>query len=112
MLQIALAVVLAAAFIPVAAAFTSSSTFRPAGQGASQTSGYAVSNVHFSPDARNPANLSAVSFSIEPANARSVRVQLSTNGAWYTCTDTAGAVTCPATAPVSAATGLNVVAYG
>ena len=100
------------ALVPVASAFTSSSTGRPAGQGAAGVSGYRVSNIHLVP-ASDASRLSAVSFAIAPAAATTVRVQLSKGSAWYVCRNTAGRVVCPtATEPaVAGATALNVVAY-
>jgi hypothetical protein len=100
------------ALIPVASAFTSTSTGRPAGQGSAALSGYAVSNIHFVP-ASDASRLAAVSFAIEPAAATTVRAQLSAGGAWYTCKNTAGNVVCPTPAEpaVATAAALNVVAF-
>ena len=100
------------ALIPIASAFTSSSTGRPAGQGSAALSGYTVSNIQFV-SARDAGRLAAVSFAIEPTAARTVRVQLSSGGAWFTCQNTVGHVVCPtASEPaVAAASALNVVAY-
>jgi hypothetical protein len=100
------------ALIPVASAFTSTSTGRPAGQGSAALSGYTVSNIRFVPS-HDAARLAAVSFAIEPAAARTVRVQLSAGSAWFTCQNTVGHVVCPtASEPaVATATALNVVAY-
>lgn len=102
----------ALALIPVATAFTSSSTGKPAGQGAAAVSGYAVSNIHFVP-AADASRLAAVSFAIAPAAATTVRVQLSKGSPWYTCTNTAGHVVCPTAAEpaVASAGALNVVAF-
>ena len=112
-LQVASVICVAAVFIPVSAAFTSSGTLRPAGEGSSQTSGYAVSSVHFGLDPTNPADLASVSFTIAPSNATTVRVQLQPNGEWYTCAVGGGTATCPTGSsrlPVAAAVALDVVA--
>jgi hypothetical protein len=102
----------ALALVPVASAFTASNTGGPAGQGVAGVSGYTVSNIHFVP-AADASRLAAVSFTIAPVAATTVRVQLSKGSAWYTCQNTAGQVVCPtATEPaVAAATSLNVVAF-
>jgi hypothetical protein len=113
------AVVAAGAFVAVLSvsgyAFTASNTVPNAslGQGSNTISGYAVSSVAYNLDASTPTNLDSVNFTISPATATSVKIQLVTAGSWYTCTNTAGAVSCPTTSPqatAATATALNVVA--
>jgi hypothetical protein len=113
------AVVAAGAFVAVLSvsgyAFTASNTVPNAslGQGANTISGYTVSSVAYNLNASTPTNLDSVNFTISPATATSVKIQLVTAGSWYTCTNTAGAVTCPTTSPqatAATATALNVVA--
>jgi hypothetical protein len=113
------AVVAAGAFVAVLSvsgyAFTASNTVPNAslGQGSNTISGYAVSSVAYNLDASTPTNLDSVNFTISPATATSVKIQLVVAGSWYTCTNTAGAVTCPTTSPqatAATATALNVVA--
>jgi hypothetical protein len=113
------AVVAAGALVAVLSvsgyAFTASNTVPNAslGQGSNTISGYAVSSVAYNLDASTPTNLDSVNFTISPATATSVKIQLVTAGSWYTCTNTAGAVSCPTTSPqatAATATALNVVA--
>jgi hypothetical protein len=113
------AVVAAGAFVAVLSvsgyAFTASNTVPNAslGQGANTISGYTVSSVAYNLNASTPTNLDSVNFTISPATATSVKIQLVAAGSWYTCTNTAGAVTCPTTSPqatAATATALNVVA--
>jgi hypothetical protein len=113
------AVVAAGALVAVLSvsgyAFTASNTVPNAslGQGSNTISGYAVSSVAYNLDASTPTNLDSVNFTISPATATSVKIQLVAAGSWYTCTNTAGAVTCPTTSPqatAATATALNVVA--
>jgi hypothetical protein len=113
------AVVAAGALVAVLSvsgyAFTASNTVPNAslGQGANTISGYTVSSVAYNLDASTPTNLDSVNFTISPATATSVKIQLVTAGSWYTCTNTAGAVSCPTTSPqatAATATALNVVA--
>ena len=83
------------------------------GQGTNVISGYTVSAVAYNLNAANPANLDSVSFTIAPTTATSVKIQLAAAGTWYSCTNTAGAVSCATTSPqatAAAATALNVVA--
>jgi hypothetical protein len=96
-------------------AFTASNTVPNAslGQGANVISGYTVSSVAYNLNAANPANLDSVSFTISPAAATSVKVQLAAAGTWYSCTNTTGSVSCATTVPQAtalSATALNVVA--
>jgi hypothetical protein len=83
------------------------------GQGTNVISGYTVTSVAYNLNATNPSNLDSVSFTIAPTTATSVKIQLAAAGTWYSCTNTAGAVSCTTTSPqatAAAATALNVVA--
>lgn len=95
--------------------FTASNTVPSAslGQGANTISGYTVSSVTYSPNASNPGNVDSVSFTISPTTASSVKIQLVAAGAWYTCANSTGSVTCATTSPqatAGSADSLNVVA--
>jgi hypothetical protein len=84
-----------------------------AGAGSGTISGYAVSNVVYGLNATTPTNLDQVTFTIAPTTAATVKAQLASAGTWYSCTNTAGSVTCNTTSPqatVAAATQLTVVA--
>jgi hypothetical protein len=96
-------------------AFTASNTVPNAtlGQGANVISGYTVSSVAYNLNASTPSNVDSVAFTISPATATSVKIQLAAAGSWYSCTNTAGSVSCATTSPQAtavAATALNVVA--
>ena len=96
-------------------AFTASNTVPNAslGQGSNTISGYTVSAVAYNLNGANPSNLDSVSFTISPTTATSVKAQLASGGTWYSCTNTAGAVSCATSSPqatAALATALNVVA--
>ena len=98
-------------------AFTASNTVptTQAGQGTGTVSGYTVSAVGYTLNASTPTNIDAVTFTISPATATTVKAQLVAAGTWYSCTNTAGAVSCATTSPqltVATAATLNVVATG
>jgi hypothetical protein len=98
-------------------AFTASNTVPNAslGQGSNTISGYTVSSVAYNLNGSTPTNLDSVSFTISPTTATSVKAQLASGGTWYSCTNTAGSVSCATTSPqatAAAATSLNVVASG
>lgn len=98
-------------------AFTASNSVptTSAGQGTGAVSGYTLSTVTYTLNAANSSNIDALNFSISPSSATSVKAQVASGGTWYTCTNTAGAVTCPTTSPqltASTPTTLNVVAIG
>lgn len=84
-----------------------------AGSGAAAISGYTITSVAYGLNASTPTNLDSVSFTIAPTTATTVKVQLAAAGTWYSCSNTAGAVSCATTSPqatVAAATQLAVVA--
>jgi hypothetical protein len=96
-------------------AFTASNTVPNAslGQGANVISGYTVSGVSYNPNGSNPGNIDSVSFTISPAAAGTVSIQLVSGGSWYSCINTSGSVSCATTSPqatAAAANSLNVVA--
>jgi hypothetical protein len=98
-------------------AFTASNTVpnTAAGQGTGTVSGYTVTSVGYTLNASTPSNIDAVTFTISPASATTVKAQLASGGTWYSCTNTAGSVSCATTSPqMTAATAatLNVVATG
>jgi hypothetical protein len=70
-----------------------------AGSGSGTISGYTVTSVVYGLNATTPTNIDSVSFTVSPAAASTVKIQLATGGSWYTCSNTAGAVTCATTSP-------------
>ena len=98
-------------------AFTASNTVptTQAGQGTGTVSGYTVTGVGYTLNGATPSNIDAVTFTISPSSATTVKAQLAGGGTWYSCTNTAGAVSCATTSPqmtVATAATLNVVATG
>jgi hypothetical protein len=108
-------VVIVGGLVAAGSAFTASNTVPNAslGQGANVISGYTVSSVVYTPNGTNPSNIDSVAFTISPTTASSVEIQLVSGGAWYTCSNSSGSVTCATTSPqatAGAANALNVVA--
>jgi hypothetical protein len=96
-------------------AFTASNTVPGAslGQGEGAISGYTVSSVAYNLNASDPTKVDSVAFTISPATATTVKVQLASGGSWYSCTNSSGSVSCATTSPqltAAVATTLNVVA--
>lgn len=84
-----------------------------AGAGSGTISGYTVSSIAYTLNSTTPTNLDQVAFTIAPTTATVVKAQLASGGSWYSCTNTAGSVTCNTTSPqatAAAATQLTVVA--
>ncbi len=84
-----------------------------AGAGSGAISGYTVSSIAYTLNATTPTNLDQVAFTIAPTAATTVKAQLAAGGAWYSCANTTGSVTCNTTSPqatAAAATQLTVVA--
>jgi hypothetical protein len=96
-------------------AFTASNTVpaTAAGSGSGAISGYTVSAVSYGLNGSDFSKIDSVAFTLAPAAAGTVKVQLDPSGSWYSCTNTAGSVSCATTSPqatVAAATQLSVVA--
>lgn len=83
-----------------------------AGSGSGAISGYTVSSIAYTLNATTPTNLDQVAFTIAPTTG-TVKAQLAAAGSWYSCTNSAGSVTCTTTSPQATAAGatqLTVVA--
>ncbi len=82
------AVLMVLVFATTAFAFAASNTVSPtyAGEGASVTSGYAVTAVKYNLNATTASNIDSVQFTLDAA-ATSVRVRLETTGSYYSCTN-------------------------
>ncbi len=98
-------------------AFTASNTVptTQAGHGSGTVSGYTVTSVGYTLNASTPTNIDAVTFTISPATATTVKAQLVAAGTWDSFTNTAGSVSCATTSPqmtVATAATLNIVATG
>ena len=79
-------------FATAAFAFAASNTMPPAtyaGEGASTTSGYTVSNVVYNLNATTPSNIDSVTFTFNAA-AGTVKIRLVTTGSYYACTNPSG----------------------
>ncbi len=102
-------------FATAAFAFAATNTVNPtyAGEGASTTSGYTVTNVVYNLNATTPSNIDSVAFTLNAA-ASTVKVRLVTTGSYYSCTNTSGNNwSCATTSPqvtVSGANELRIIA--
>lgn len=114
--RFALTTALAAFLATGAYAFTASNTVpgTTAGSGSNTISGYTATSVQYTLDSTTPTNVNAVAFTISPVTTTAVKVQLASGGSWYSCTNTAGSVSCatisPAQATAATAAQLTVVA--
>jgi hypothetical protein len=102
-------------FATTAFAFAATNTVPAtyAGEGASTTSGYIVTNVVYNLNAATASNIDSVTLTLDAA-ASTVKVRLVTTGSYYSCTNTSGNNwSCATTAPqatVAAADELRVIA--
>jgi hypothetical protein len=102
-------------FATAAFAFAATNTIPAsyAGEGASTTSGYTVTNVAYNLNATTASNIDSVTFTLNAA-AGTVKVRLVTTGSYYSCTNTAGLNwSCNTTSPqatVATADELRVIA--
>lgn len=95
-------------------AFTASNTVpaTKAGDGSGAVSGYVVSSVHYGLNATDPTKADSVSFDLDSTPVSGSTIKTKVGGNWYTCTNTAAAVSCPTTSPqatVQPITSLEVV---
>ena len=92
-------------------ALTASGSVPPttSGLGSAAISGYEVSSIHYE---LADETIDAVTFELEPADARTVKVRLAPAAAWTTCGVAGASVSCPVATSISAATALEVVAAG
>ncbi len=82
-----------------------------AGDGSGTISGFTITNVSYTLNPSNPANISATTFTISPASASQVYVSLDGGTNWTSCTNAAGSVSCSLTGVTAAgATSLRIVA--
>ena len=112
-LLLVLALVLVSAIGAYAFTATNTVPATQAGAGSGAITGYTISNVAYTLNA-DPTQIDAVTFTISPAAAGTVKAQLVTGGTWYSCSNTAGSVSCDTTvgtqATVAPANSLSVVA--
>ena len=115
-IRLALVVIIAALVGLGAYLFTASNTVpnTNAGAGSGTISGYTISSVAYNLNSTTPTNIDSITFSISPATAGTVKIQLVSGGTWYSCTNSSGSVTCDTTAgtqaTVAPANQLTVVA--
>lgn len=82
-----------------------------AGDGSGTISGFTITNVSYSLNPANPANISATTFTISPASASQVYVSLNNGVSWASCTNSAGSVNCALSGVTAAgASTLRIVA--
>ena len=86
-----------------------------AGDGSGVISGYDVSSIHYGLNGTDPSKIDSVTFTLDiaPAAGSTIKIQLSSTGSWFSCTNVLSSVTCATTAlpqpTVAAATSLRVV---
>ena len=95
-------------------AFTASNTVAAskAGDGTGTVTGYVVSSVHYGLNSTDPTKADSVTFDLDSTPVSGSTIKTKVGGNWYTCTNTAAAVTCATTSPqatVQPITALQVV---
>ena len=92
---------LAVAFASVTGTALTAPAPAAGGQSANVVSGYAISDVRYTPDANDPNRIAAVSFRLTPADATFALVRLTPGGETIDCVVEAGYATCPVGAAAS-----------
>jgi hypothetical protein len=92
-MRVLLTAACAVAVFSVSDAYTASNGVprAAAGAGSGAISGYAVSDLRYDLDG---AAVSSLSFSLDPPEARTVRVRLAPGGPWHSCRLEAGSADC------------------
>jgi hypothetical protein len=72
--------------------------------------GYRATGVAYGASPSDPNEVTSVSFTLAPAGGKGVMVQLGNDGAWFSCTNRGGSVTCPVGVEAAAVDGLTIVA--
>src|SRR5438270_6416057 len=80
-------------------AFTASNTVpdTKAGDGTGTVTGYVVSSVHYGLNSTDPTKADSVTFSLDSTPKSGSTIKTKVGGVWYSCTNTAAAVTCDTT---------------
>lgn len=82
------------------------------GSGTGTVTGYTISSLGYTLNSTNPQNVDAVTFSVSPTTATTVKVRPDGTN-WYSCTNTSGSVSCATTSPsltASSVSGVDIVA--
>lgn len=114
--RIALVALLAFVLGTTAFAYAASITFNgasnagAAGQGSGDISGYNVTNIHYTLDGSDPAQITGVTFSLTPDTASTVEAKITGMTNWATCTGGASPWSCAVTGNAQAAVNLQVAA--
>lgn len=110
-LTVGIASAIAVAYLAFALTASNTVPNTTVGDGTGTVTAYSATNIDYTLNQVTAYNIDAVTFTLTPAAAASVKVQL--NGTWYSCTNSSGSVTCATTSPQATAvtaTTLKVVA--
>jgi hypothetical protein len=82
-------------------AFTASNTVpaTKAGDGTGAVTGYVVSSVHYGLNGTDPTKADSVTFTLDSTPVAGSTIKTKVGGVWYTCTNSAAAVSCPTNSP-------------
>ena len=65
-----------------------------AGDGSGAVSGYTITGVHYALKSADPTKFDTVTFNLSSTPATGSTIKLKVGGSWYSCANTAAAVTC------------------
>src|SRR5688572_17435788 len=82
-------------------AFTAANTVpdTKAGDGTGAVTGYIVSSVHYGLNATDPTKVDSLALTLDSTPVAGSTIKVKVGGNWYTCSNTAAAVTCATTSP-------------
>ena len=90
--------------------FNGASNAGAAGEGAGTISGYSVTNIKYTLDNNDPANITGVEFALSPDTATTVKAKVTGMASWGTCTDAGTTWQCVVSGDAQAAVQLKVAA--
>jgi hypothetical protein len=90
--------------------FNGASNAGAAGEGAGTISGYNVTNIKYTLDNNDPANITGVEFALSPDTATTVKAKVTGMASWGTCTDAGTTWQCVVSGDAQAAVQLKVAA--
>src|SRR6188472_1007604 len=90
--------------------FNGASNAGAAGEGAGTISGYNVTNIKYTLDNNDPANITGVEFALSPDTATTVKAKVTGMASWGTCTAAGTTWQCVVSGDAQAAVQLKVAA--
>jgi hypothetical protein len=109
--RLAAVAVLASVLVAGTYAYTAANTVpdTKAGDGSGNVTGYVVSAVHYTLNATTLTNVDSVAFTLDTAPPAGSTIKIQVDSNWYSCTNSAAAVTCSTTSSPPTVLGMTTL---